>query len=209
MKDKPLASGGRSVDWEAMHRRMESLRRILDEAWAPSPEETRRVLQARATELARPSAESAAQHRQLELIEFTLAHENYGVESSFVREVYPLTDLTPVPCTPPFVSGVVNVRGEIVSVIDIKKFFDLPEKGLTDLNKAIILHSDAMTFGILADLIVGVRSVSFGEIQPTPATLTGNREEYLMGVTEGHLIVLDALKLLSDRNIVVHQTMQA
>jgi purine-binding chemotaxis protein CheW len=185
------------------------LRGVVEQGWAPGPQETHRILKARAEALARPLAQAAAQERQFELVEFALAYENYGIESSFVREVYPLTDLTPVPCTPPFVLGIVNVRGEIVSVIDIKKFFDLPEKGLTDLNKAIILQSDAMTFGILADLIVGVRAVAASDIQPPPATLTGIREQYLMGVTHDRMVILDALKLLSDRKIVVHQTVEA
>lgn len=50
--------------------------------------------------------------------------------SEYVREIYPLKEFTPIPCTPPFVLGIINVRGQILSVIDIKKFFDLPEKGL-------------------------------------------------------------------------------
>ena len=48
-----------------------------------------------------------------------------GLSPDFVREVYPLKDYTPLPCTPPFVLGLVNVRGQIISVIDIKKFFDI------------------------------------------------------------------------------------
>jgi purine-binding chemotaxis protein CheW len=209
MSVKRLAAGTRSIDWQAIHRRLETLRGVVEQGWAPSPQETRRILKARAEALAQPLAQSAAPDRQFELVEFALAYESYGIESSFVREVYPLTDLTPVPCTPPFVLGIVNVRGEIVSVIDIKKFFDLPEKGLTDLNKAIILHSDAMTFGILADLIVGVRTVAISEIQPPLATLTGIRKQYLMGVTQDRTVILDALKLLSDRKILVHQTVEA
>jgi purine-binding chemotaxis protein CheW len=204
MNVKRPPAGATSIDWQAIHLRLERLRAAVARGWAPTPAETHRILKARAEALARPLPQDAAQDRQLELVEFALAHEHYAVESAFVREVYPLADLTAVPCTPPFVLGIVNVRGEIVSVIDIKKFFDLPEKGLTDLNKAIILQSDAMTFGILADVIVGVRSLAASDIQPSPATLTGIREQYLMGVTQDRIAILDALKLLSDPKIVVH-----
>ncbi|HEY4037979.1 MAG TPA: chemotaxis protein CheW [Burkholderiaceae bacterium] len=206
MSVKRLRPGARGIDWPAIHRRLETLRGVVQQGWAPDPQEAQRILKARAEALARPLAQADSQDRQYEVVEFALAYENYAIESSFVREVYPLTDLTPVPCTPSFVLGIVNVRGEIVSVIDIKKFFDLPEKGLTDLNKAIILQSDSMTFGILADLIVGVRTVAARDIQPPPATLTGIREQYLMGVTRDPMVILDAVKLLSDPKIVVHQT---
>ena len=101
--------------------------------------------------------------------------------------------------------GIVNVRGEILSVIDIKKFFDLPEKGLTDLNKVIVLQSGNMLFGILADTIAGVRRIPLTDIQPSLPTLTGVREEYLKGVTPERLVILDAEKLLTDEGIVVQE----
>jgi purine-binding chemotaxis protein CheW len=130
------------------------------------------------------------------------------VETSFVREIHPLTDLTPLPCTPAFVLGVVNLRGEIVSLIDVKKFFDLPEKGLTDLNKVIVLQSATMRFGILADAVLGVRRVPAAEIQPSLPTLTGIREQYLKGVTAGRTVILDAEKLLGDEKIVVQEQVE-
>ena len=100
------------------------------------------------------------------------------------------------------------MRGQIVSVIDIKKFFDLPEKGLTDLNKVMILHNDAMEFGVLADAILGVRRVGLREIQPSLSTLTGVREQFLKGVTGERLVILDAEKLLADKTIVVHEEVE-
>jgi purine-binding chemotaxis protein CheW len=93
----------------------------------------------------------------------------------------------------------------MLSVIDIKKFFDLPEKGLTDLNKLIVLDSGAMRFGILADAIVGVRHIPLAEIQPSLPTLTGIREKYLKGVTAGRTVVLDAEKLIADEKIIVQE----
>jgi purine-binding chemotaxis protein CheW len=196
---------GGEIDWAGVHRQLDAVREIVEERWAPGPEETRRILKARAAALAQPPDGEATSGEHIELIEFALAYETYGIESSFVREVYPLTELTSLPCTPAFVLGIVNVRGEIVSVIDIKRFFGLPEKGLTDLNKVIVLQAGTMTFGILADEIVGVRSVAVNEIQRVLPTLTGIREDYLMGVTGERLVVLDAARLLSDRKIVVHE----
>lgn len=172
-------------------------------------EETRKILRARARELARETKTEKTAQESVEVVEFVLAYETYGIESSYVREIYPLKELTPVPCTPPFVLGIINVRGQILSVIDLKKLFELPEKGLTDLNKVIIIHNESMEFGILADVVLGVRAILMEEIQPPLPTLTGIREEYLIGITRERVIILDLEKLLTDKNIIVHEEIQA
>ena len=193
-----------AIDWREVHQRLEAARVASERAWAPDAEEAKRILKARAKALARETGKAEAADA-LELVEFLLAHERYAVESRYVREVYPLENLTPLPCTPAFVLGIVNMRGEILSVIDIKKFFDLPEKGLTDLNKVIVLQSGNMLFGILADAILDVRRIPVAEIQPSLPTLTGIREKYLRGVTPERTVVLDAEKLLTDETIIVQE----
>lgn len=201
-KKRPAA-----IDWRAVHQRLDSARAATERAWTPDAEETKRILKARAQALAREPAKAQAADA-LEIVVFVLAHETYGIETSFVREIHALTDLTPLPCTPAFVLGVVNLRGEIVSVIDVKKFFDLPEKGLTDLNKVVVLQSETMRFGVLADAVLGVRRIPVAEIQPSLPTLTGIREQYLKGVTSERTIVLDAERLLRDEKIVVQEQVE-
>lgn len=193
------------TDWREIHGRLEAAREATERRWLPGPEETKEILKARARALAREAETRQEAADTIEVIEFVVAQERYAVESAYVREIYPLNELTPLPCTPPFVLGIVNVRGQILSVIDIKKFFDLPEKGLTDLNKVVILRSESMEFGVLADLISGTRLVPVRELQPALPTLTGIREEYLRGVTADRTVILDARKLLSDPKIVVHE----
>ena len=172
---------------------------------APSPDQKRAILKARAHLLAQEPDQVAAAQEFLEIVEFRLASETYGIESPFVREVYPLKDFTPIPGVPAFVLGVINVRGQIFSVIDLKKFFNLPEKGLGDLNKVIIICNDRMEFGIVADVILGTRPISLNTIQITPPTVTGIGAEYIKGVTEEHVVVLDAQKLLDDEKIIVNE----
>jgi purine-binding chemotaxis protein CheW len=193
-----------AIDWAAVRQRLDAARTATEQAWNPGVEVTSRILNERAKVLAQMGGEAQVTDT-LEIVEFVLAHERYGIETSFVREIHSLVDLTPLPCTPAFVLGVVNLRGEIVSVIDIKKFFDLPEQGLTDLNKVIVLQSETMQFGILADAVQGVRRVPIDEIQTSMPTLTGIRERYLIGVTSERMIVLDADKLLADEGIVVQE----
>lgn len=202
MKDgKSAGREPKAIDWNEVYRRIEK------PLAAGTKEPDGRVLKARAQTLAaEPAAKAAGE--TIEAVEFVLAYESYAVPSAYVREIYPLTELTHLPCTPSFVLGVINVRGRILSVIDLKKFFALPEKGLTDLNKVIILASDDMEFGILADSITGVREFPEGGIEPELPTITDMRQNYLLGVTGERVILLDAGKLLSDRSIIVNENIE-
>ncbi len=203
MKDRKTPDT-RSVNWKEIRKRLEKVRSVIEEGWTPGPEEEKKVLRQRALALAK-EPEREGTEEGIEIVEFLLARERYGIDASYVREVYPLNALTPVPCTPPFVLGMINVRGQIVSVIDMKKFFDLPDRGLGDLNKVIILRSEAMEFGILADEIVGMARLRPEELQSSLPTLTGIREEYLKGIAKNTMVVLDAERLLADKKLVVNE----
>lgn len=194
----------RKIDWDDIHHQLERTDAAIKKGFSPDPEDKKKVLRARANLLAkRPAAPQAV--GSLEVVEFQIGQEQYGIETRYIREVYPLKDFTQVPGVPSFVFGLINVRGQIISVIDIRKFFEMPEKGLSDLNRVIIIHDEHMEFGILADAILRVRAVPLEELQPSLPTLTGIREEFLKGVTRERLVVLDAEKLLTDKNVIVHE----
>lgn len=202
--DASTKKNHKSIDWSEVKQRLETAQAAIERIWAPTFEDTQRILEKRTQALAREPVR-AEDAEYFEVLEFLLAHERYAVASAFVREVCPLEELTPLPCTPSFVLGIVNVRGEMLSVIDLKKFFDLPEKGLSDLNKVIVLESADMVFGILADVIVGVHPILRADIQSALPTLTGIREDYLHGVTAERQVVLDAEKLLGDKKLIVQE----
>lgn len=175
-----------------------------------SAAEAQQILRERALALARaPSNGAIAPDNRLELLEFRLAAERYAVESRFVQEVHPLRDLTPLPGTPPFVPGIVNVRGQILPVYDLKKLFDLPEPGLTDLHRVLHVRGHGMELGLLADTVVSVRAIAADRLQPSLPTLTGIRAEYLKGITDDRLVVLDLDRILSDPKIVVHDEVES
>lgn len=166
------------------------------------------ILRARARALARPPQEPPAREMFVEVLEFHLAQERYAVEYDYVKEVCPCKELTPLPCTPPFVLGIVNVRGRILPVFDLKRLFDLPEKGLTDLHRIILIQGNDLELGLLADLIIGVQSIPVASVQPSLATLTGVRSEYVKGVTSERLVVLDLARLLADPRIIVQEEVE-
>jgi len=189
------------IDWADVRQRLRAAEQALADNAALPPQRLKAVLEARARVLA-AEPPPAPQGTPVEVLKFELARERYGIETAWVREVFPLRDLTPVPGTPAFVLGVVGVRGRIVSLLDIRHFFELPETGLSDLNKVILLGDGAMEFGVLADAVGGVHAIAADEWQAPLPTLTGIRAEYLKGITRAREVVLDAQKLLADRAIV-------
>ncbi len=193
------------IDWDEIKSRVNSLQESLTQKIIIPPEEKHSLLKARAQTLAVEKKDETAQNEYIEIVAFQLASEIYGIESTFIREVYPLKDFTILPGMPPFVLGIINVRGQIVSVIDLKKFFNLPEKGLGELNKVIIVQNKRMEFGILADTIHGTCSISIEEIQAPPISTSGIGIGYLRGISSDHIIILDVEKILKDEKIIVHQ----
>lgn len=194
-----------AIDWAEVRRRLEKAAASLEQGLQPPQREQEKILRERARILALETEKSETAGEGIEIVEFLLAHERYGIESRYVREVCSLTEITPVPCTPPFVLGIINLRGRIVSVIDIRKFFDLPEQGLTDLNRVILLGSGEMEFGILADAVSGVRNLLMSDLQDTLPTLTGIREEYLKGISKDREVILDGGRLLSDKRLIIDE----
>lgn len=167
------------------------------------------VLRERARILAQPPARALPAHELVELVEFRLADERYALETAHLQEVRPLRDLTPLPCTPAFVRGLVNLRGRLLAVIDLKKFFDLPEPGLTDLHQVLVLRGADIELGLLADTVESVFTLPRAALQPGLPTLHGIRADYLLGVTATGLVVLDATRILADPRLVVDEEVAA
>lgn len=170
-----------------------------------TPDEKKNILKIRASLLARQPEQVDQKGASLEVVEFLLAHEHYGLESSYIREVYPLKEITPLPCTPPFVLGIINLRGQILSVIDLKKFFNLPDQTLT-LHRVIVVHTAEMELGILVDTVLGMRTIPIDQIQPALVSSSGIAEAYLRGLTVERLIILDIAKILTDPSLIVDET---
>lgn len=172
---------------------------------ALSSEKAKQILQMRALALAEEPPAKEARNEGIDVLEFVLGFERYALESCYVTHVGHLEDIVPLPCTPAFIRGVATLRGEILPIIDLKKFFEMPESELPGRNKLIVLQWGKMTFSTLADEVLGVRRLLLTDLQPSLPTLTGIRKKYLKGVTSERLVVLDAAKLLLDESIVVEE----
>src|SRR5688500_18219963 len=106
------------------------------------------VLKSRADKLAKQPIETATLNESIEAVLFQLATETYAIEMRYVREVHILKDFTSLPCVPAFVFGLMNVRRQILSVIDLRVLFGLPLSQQGKEEKVIILEGDQRTFAI-------------------------------------------------------------
>ncbi len=194
----------RTINWDAIHRRLATAAAGISGVLDHSPEEVRRVLESRAREAAKaPPKPDDAHH--LEILGFSLAQETYAIETRYVYEVCRLRDLTLLPGTPSFIAGVMSLRGRVLAIIDLRKFFEFPDRGLTELNQVIVLRGEGSEFGLLADAINGVRLVAASALQDNLPTLTGVREKFLRGVTGDMLTVLDGRRLLEDEGLKINE----
>lgn len=196
------------VDWDHIKRRLAAVGEALTRDRGGDIEQRRAMLEARAHALvARASAGDG--EAGLQVIEFVLGATTLAIDAWAVREVRTLTELTSLPCTPAFVSGIINAHGRIIAVVDLKKFLPLPESGLTDLNKVIILQHADVDLGILADRIVGASVVPVQHIRPAPPAADGRPLRHLRGVTAQQTMLLDAASLLTDPALVIDDEVAA
>ncbi len=162
-------------------------------------------LRERAVRLAGDALKAAPPEDELEVVEFRLGNERYGADSLSTGEIFPLQDLTPLPCTPPFVVGIVNLRGRIISVVDLKVFFGIPRETISEKALVLVLESPQMEMGILVDALVGVRRIPRKDISPPLPTMTGIGGAYLLGLAEEDLGILKVAAILEDPALVIRE----
>ena len=163
------------------------------------------ILRSRAMALAQELEEKGDRPFDFEAAAFLLAHETYLVHTEYILGITAAKGLTPIPCTPSFVLGVVNWHGKIISVLDLKKLFHLPETERTDLSRVILLGCMGIELGVLVDRIAGICSVRRAEIQKLLDSREGVSSEYIIGLDLEQRILLNVEKLFSGRKMIVHE----
>jgi purine-binding chemotaxis protein CheW len=171
---------------------------------APIDDRERKLLRDRARMLA--AAPLPGEEALISGLAFRLGAGTYAVEPRHVREVHPVPRVTPLPGVPSFVRGIINVRGRIVSLLDLKSLFGIPDSGTTQTDNVIILQSPGMEFGLLVDEILGLTAIPISSLQPSLPSLTNMRAEYLKGITAHGLVFLDAARLLADKKLLINET---
>lgn len=192
-------------NWPDVYARLEQTRRALETGENLTPEGAHRILSKRALVLAKPLEQAPAPTEILDLLVFSLSGERFGIETAHVVEVVPLEGLTPVPCAPAFVLGVVNYRGRILAAMDFRRLLDLAAQEGAEGGSIVVVDAGGMTFGIVAETVVGTIRVAVSAIAPPPAALAGERRAFIQGVTGDMVAVLDMEQIVSEKAVLVQE----
>lgn len=138
---------------------------------------------------------------QMQYVTFTLEDEVYGINVMQVQEVLREIEVAPVPGAPHYVTGIINLRGNVVSVIDARTRFGLPERKSTPLTRIIVIEAQQQIIGILVDSVAEVVDIEAGEIETAPNVGNEETSRYIDGVVSRDdklLILVDLNKLLTE-----------
>ncbi len=134
-------------------------------------------------------------------VTFSLDNESYGIDVMQVQEVLRMTEVAPVPGAPPYVLGIINLRGNVVTVIDTRQRFGVGASETNDSTRIVIIESDKLVVGILVDSVAEVVEMRQSQIESAPNVGNEESSKYIQGVyskEDDLLILVDLNKLLSD-----------
>ena len=137
----------------------------------------------------------------IQWVTFKLDSEVYGIDVMQVQEVLRVSEIAPVPGAPNYVMGIINLRGNVVTVIDTRKRFGLSENEIDDSTRIVIIESDGNVVGMLVDSVAEVVDLKRSEIESSPNVGNDESSKYIQGVAtvNGELLILvDINKMLSE-----------
>jgi purine-binding chemotaxis protein CheW len=168
-------------------------------ALMPQDSATRKVLEERARALAKPAGQQQQHELRDQYLRFRLgAVERYGIPYPYLEELLYVGNLARVPCTPAFVAGVVNYRGELLTILDPKQFFRMPALAFVDEARIIVVKHAGMRVGLLVDAVDGNEEYQDSELSPPLSSEGVSNMEYVLGIHDGCVTLLNLKALLDD-----------
>ena len=137
----------------------------------------------------------------IQWVTFRLSGETYGINVMQVQEVLRYTEIAPVPGAPPYVLGIINLRGNVVTVIDTRLRFGLPSADTTDQTRIVIIEAENQVVGMLVDAVAEVVYLRQSEIETTPNVGNDESAKFIQGVCHKNdelLILVELEKMMSD-----------
>lgn len=137
---------------------------------------------------------------QLQLVTFQVASEEFAVDILSVQEINRMMSLTRVPQSPPEVEGVINLRGKIIPVLDLRKRFDLPRTDRNEHNRIVVVEVHGRVIGFIVDRVHEVLRISSSIVEPAPQMVCSIDSDFIAGVgklDDRLLILLDLSKLFN------------
>lgn len=147
------------------------------------------------------NASKKSDDEDLRWVTFRLENEKYGINVMQVQEVLRVTEIAPVPGAPSYVLGIINLRGNVVTVIDTRSRFGLASAEMDDSTRIVIIEAEEQVVGILVDSVAEVVDLKASEIETAPNVGTEESAKFIQGVASHDdelLILVDLNKLLND-----------
>ncbi len=135
----------------------------------------------------------------LQLVSFNIGSEGFGIDILKVREINRMVDITRVPQAPHYVEGVINLRGKVIPIIDLRKRFSLETRDYDKNTRIVVVDILGHITGVVVDAVSEVLRLKAGTIEPAPEIVTGISSEYIKGVAKLEdrlLILLDLSKVI-------------
>ncbi|MBF0568322.1 MAG: chemotaxis protein CheW [Nitrospirae bacterium] len=140
----------------------------------------------------------------LQLVTFTLGTEEYAIDILRVQEINRMTDITIVPNAPPFVEGVVNLRGKVIPVVSLRKKFEIEDRASDESSRVMIVDLQGVTIGLIVDAVSEVLRVSSDIVESTPPMSSNIDTEFIFGIAKLNdrlIILLDIDKMLDRTSV--------
>jgi purine-binding chemotaxis protein CheW len=163
-----------------------------------------RVLQDRAQRI-KQSAKADSSDVLLEVLLVQLRGETYGLPVEGVLAIYENIHVTPLPGTPPFIAGIVNLRGNLVIVLDLAVVLEIPGERVGDENALVVVSLEGSQVVLLVNNVSEVSEVDMHDMTPTSALLNSKSSACLLGVLPNGTVLLNIQQLLNDQTLVVDQ----
>jgi purine-binding chemotaxis protein CheW len=155
----------RPVDWQALHARLRDAVEKASVAGRFDEHADQTRLAERARQFAQLPEVQGPPTERIDVLEFELGRERIAVAACFVATVQALRVLTPLPRTPPHIRGIADVRGNLIAVLDLGLWLQLPRRGITQLDRLIVLQAQTRQIAVLADCVAGVRSLERARVR--------------------------------------------
>lgn len=142
--------------------------------------------------MAQAMSEQGTEHREEQLVVFRLGEEHYGLDIGAVQEIIVWQPVTRVPRAPGFVEGIINLRGNVIPVIDLRKRFALAAAAVGPATRIVVVEIGTLVVGLVVDGVSEVLRVPGDRIEPPSAVIAGVDTEFIRGVAKGEerLIIL-------------------
>ncbi len=140
-----------------------------------------------------------------QVVSFRLANEEYGLDIMAVQEIILMGEITAIPEVPDYVRGLINLRGKVIPIIDLRRRFGLGGGETTEHTRIVVVNAAGATFGVVVDAVNEVLRIEAGQIEPPPRGIVGLEQAYIKGLVKMN----DKIMILLNMECVLSQVEHA